>query len=118
MYERYRSSVQFFLIYIREAHATDGWQVPANVRDSVLLESAKSMDQKEVHATSCVRKLDIKFPTLVDNMDNAVELAYNGWPDRLYLISNTGKVLFKGAPGPKGFKPPELEAAIKAALFL
>ena len=116
LFEKYGKEVEFLLVYIREAHSTDGWQLPANERDGVLLESAKSMDQKEDHATSCVRKLNIKFTTLVDNMDNLVETNYAGWPDRLYLVGRDGRIAFKGAPGPGGFRPPELEAAIRKEL--
>ncbi len=116
MFARYGKAVEFLLIYIREAHPTDGWQVPANERDGILIEAAKNQEQKEEHATACTRKLDIRFPALVDNMDNTVELAYNGWPDRLYLIGKDGKILYKSGPGPAGFKPPELETAIKDVL--
>ena len=104
------------LVYVREAHPTDGWQAPANVRDGVLLPLAKDEAQKDAHATSCVRKLNIEFPTVVDNMDNAVELNYAAWPDRLYLVGRDGRIAFKGAPGPGGFRPPELEAAIEREL--
>ena len=116
MYRKYGGRIQFLLVYVREAHPTDGWQVPANVRDGVLLESAKSADQKEEHSTQCVRKLNIEFPTVVDEMDNAAELNYAGWPDRLYLVGRDGRILYKSAPGPAGFKPAELEHAIEEAL--
>jgi hypothetical protein len=116
MAEEFKGRVQFLLIYIREAHATDGWQVPANERDGVLLPSAKSLEEKEDHADACVRKLDIRFPTLVDNMKNETELAYHGWPDRLYLVGKDGTIQFKSAPGPQGFKPAELRTAIEKEL--
>lgn len=116
MAARYRDQVEFLLIYIREAHPTDGWQLPVNERQGALLESAKTIEQKEDHALVCSRKLDIRFTTLVDGMDNQVELNYAGWPDRLYLISREGKIVYKSAQGPAGFKPAELEAAIQALL--
>jgi hypothetical protein len=116
MAERYKERVEFILVYIREAHPTDGWQSPRNEREGVLLETAKTMDQKEEHATSCVRKLDIRFTTLVDGMDNAVEENYAGFPDRLYLVDKAGVIQYKSAPGPQGFKPAELEAAIEREL--
>lgn len=112
MSEKYQGRVAFVLVYVREAHPTDGWQAPVNVRQGILLETAKDMNQKEEHATSCVRNLGIKFTTVVDNMDNKVEDDYAGFPDRLYLIGRDGRIAFKGAPGPGGFRPPELEAAI------
>ena len=113
MADRYKGRVSFILIYVREAHPTDGRQVQQNVRDGALLATAKTQAEKDEHAGVCVRKLDIRFPTLVDKMDNKVELAYAGWPDRLYLVGIDGRVLYKSAPGPAGFSPAQLETAIK-----
>jgi type I thyroxine 5'-deiodinase len=86
----------------------------SNVRDNVLFASPKSLQERESIAGSCVRKLGIKFPAVVDNIDNHTEQAYTGWPDRLYLIDRDGKIAFKTRPGPFGFKPAELEAALKS----
>ena len=116
MAERYSNDVPFVLIYIREAHPTDGRQAPQNVRDGALLPTARTQAEKDEHADVCVRTLDIRFPTLVDRMDNKVELAYVGWPDRLYLIGRDGRVVYKSASGLVGFIPSQLEAAIKKAL--
>ena len=116
MYARYGKDVEFLLVYIREAHPTDGWQVPRNEAEGVLIESAKNEDMKHGHATACTRTLGIKFPALVDGMDNRVESEYSGWPDRLYLVDRAGKIAYKGAVGPAGFKPAELEAAIQKEL--
>lgn len=113
MAAKYRDQVQFLLVYIREAHPTDGRQVPANEREKVLLEYAKNLAQKEENASTCVRKLDIRFPTLIDNMDNKVESEYSAWPDRLYLVGKEGRIVYKSAPGPAGFKPEGLEQAIQ-----
>jgi hypothetical protein len=41
---------------------------------------------------------------------------YMGWPDRLYLIGKDGRIAWKGDPGPAGFKPQQLEAAIQKEL--
>ena len=86
----------------------------SNVKDNVLFASPKSLQERESIAGSCVRKLGIKFPAVVDNIDNHTEQAYTGWPDRLYLIDRDGKIAFKTRPGPFGFKPAELEAALKS----
>jgi Iodothyronine deiodinase len=116
MAEKYKGKVEFLLVYIREAHPTDGWQLPVNVRDGVLLAAAKDIGQKEEYASSCVRNLGIKFTTVVDEMDARTELNYMGWPDRLYLVGKDGRIAWKGSPGPRGFKPPDLEAAIRKEL--
>ncbi len=116
MAKKYARDVEFLLVYVRESHPTDGWQVAQNEKEGVLIESAKSYEQKDGHATSCARNLGIAFPTLVDGMDNAVESAYTAWPDRYYLIGKDGRVVVKGAPGPGGFKAAGLEAAIAGLL--
>jgi len=64
-------------------------------------------------AGTCVRKLGIKFPALIDGFDNEAEIAYTGWPDRLYLIQRDGRVAYKSKAGPFGFHPDELSAALK-----
>jgi iodothyronine deiodinase-like protein len=112
MYKQYRDRVEFYVVYIREAHPTDGWQVDANQRDRVLLTAARDAGQKLENASACVRNLGIEIPTLLDNMDNQAELAYTSWPDRLYLVDTAGKIAYKSGPGPRGFRPEELEAAI------
>jgi len=116
MAKRYESQVAFLLVYIREAHPTDGRQAPQNVRDRALLPTARTQSEKDEHADVCVRTLGIRFPTLVDRMDNRVEIAYGGWPDRLYLIGVDGRVVYKSTPGPAGFIPSQLDAAIKTIL--
>ena len=64
-------------------------------------------------AGSCVRKLGIKFPAVLDGFDNSVEKAYTGWPDRIYLIDKEGRIAYKSKPGPFGFKPEELRIALE-----
>ena len=64
-------------------------------------------------AGSCVRKLGIKFPAVLDGFDNSTEKAYTGWPDRIYLIDKEGRIAYKSKPGPFGFKPEELRTALE-----
>ncbi len=85
----------------------------SNIRDKVVFASPKDEGERAEVAGACVRKLGIKFPALVDGFDNHTEVAYTGWPDRIYLIDRNGKVAYKSKPGPFGFKPGDLEAALK-----
>jgi type I thyroxine 5'-deiodinase len=103
----------FYAVYIVEAHPTDIWQMKSNIKDNVLFANPKTDEERALVAGACVRKLGIKFPAVIDGIDNRTEVAYTGWPDRLYLIDRDGKVAFKSRPGPFGFKPDQLEAAIK-----
>ena len=100
------------MVYILEAHPSDVWQMQSNIKDQVVFASPKNEDERGLVAGSCVRKLGIKFPAVLDEFGNATEQAYTGWPDRLYLIDTNRHVAYKSKPGPFGFKTDELRAAI------
>ena len=105
--------MQFYAVYILEAHPSDVWQMKSNIDDKVVFVSPKNFEEREYVAGACVRKLGIKFPAVIDGFDNRVEKAYTGWPDRIYLIDKNGRVAYKSKPGPFGFKPDELSDALK-----
>ena len=104
------------MVYIYEAHASDAWQVVANRRDQVLIITPQSFEERTEVAGSCVRKLGIELPALVDDIRNSTEAAYTGWPDRLYVIDREGRVAYKSAAGPWGFRPPEMKSALARVL--
>ena len=112
---QYKGKVDFYAVYILEAHPTDVWQMQSNVKDEVLFASPRNESERFAVANSCVTKLGIKFPAMVDGFDNQVESTYTGWPDRLYLIGSGGRVLYKSAPGPFGFHPATLASAMHTA---
>jgi len=104
--------VAFVVVYISEAHPSDVWQMQSNVKDSVVFASPKNEDERAFVAGACVRKLGIKFPAVLDEFGNSTEQQYTGWPDRIYLVDQKGRVAYKSKPGPFGFKSEELSAAI------
>jgi len=87
----------------------------SNVRQGVVFASPKDAEGRAAIANSCVRNLHLKIPAVLDAFDNPTERAYTGWPDRLYVIDRDGKVTYKSKPGPFGFHPSEMEAALKQA---
>lgn len=84
----------------------------SNIKDKVVFASPKNEEERGFVAGACVRKLGIEFPAVLDEFGNSTESAYTGWPDRLYLIDRQGRVAYKSKPGPFGFKPEELAAAL------
>jgi hypothetical protein len=116
LYDRYRDEVAFFIVYIREAHPEDGWALADNRREEIALADPTSLAERAEAADACVLRLRTRIPVLLDDVDDAVALAYGGWPDRLYLIGRDGRVAFQGERGPDGFKPEELAAAIETEL--
>lgn len=104
------------MVYIREAHSTDGWQVVANLAQRIFYAQHRSAGEREEAASSCAVGLNLTIPILLDDMDNAADIAFNGWPERLYVLSPEGHVAYQGGKGPYGFDCDELEAFLHTYL--
>jgi len=90
--------------------------MPSNIKQNIVFASPRSIEERTAVADSCVRNLHIEIPALLDGFRDATEAAYTGWPDRLYLIDRDGRVAYKSGPGPFGFHPQELQAALTRML--
>jgi len=86
IYYRYQDRVEFFVVYVQEAHPTDGWQTDSNIQEGVLFRQHRSYEEREDVAQTCSIGLHIGLPILIEEMDNAVDEAYGGagaaLPDR------------------------------------
>ena len=102
------------MVYIEEAHPTDGWEMPSNFKEGILIASAKTFLQRDEAAKSCVVKLGIHIPALVDDMQDSTERAYTAWPDRLYIVDREGRVAFKSKAGPFGFDPKAMGTRLRS----
>ncbi len=113
MYEGYKDRVNFTIIYLREAHPSDGWQMPQNEKDGVEFNQPTTTEERIEVAGTCVKDLKLSLPCLIDNLEDQANKVYCGWPDRFYVIEKGGKVAFQGGIGPQGFKPDEADAVIR-----
>jgi Iodothyronine deiodinase len=116
MWRRYRDQVEFFVVYIKEAHPEDGWISQGNVEADIHVYDPASDDERAEVAQTCALRLEIEIPMLLDGIENRVASAYGALPDRLYLIGRDGRVAYQGEKGPQGFKSEELLAAIQTEL--
>lgn len=116
LYAKHKDQAAFYLVYIREAHPDDGWKAPQNERQGIHVLDPKTFEERQEVAHTCSEKLDIRFPVIVDTMDNAAEHAYAAWPDRLYIVGADGKIAYKGDVGPAGFKAQEMGRALEKVL--
>jgi Ca2+-binding EF-hand superfamily protein len=112
LYRRYRDRATFVMVYVREAHPTDGWTSEGNTRAGVSLRQPRTYDERVGVAQTCGKALALGFPMLVDTIDDAVGARYSGMPSRLYLLDGGGKIAYKSGRGPFGFKPAELEQSL------
>jgi len=116
LWDQYRDQVAFFVVYIKEAHPENGWVVSSNRAQGIMVTDPISDNERREVATECSLKLDIRIPVLLDALNDRVACAYGAWPDRLYLVSRDGRIAWQGGPGPVGFRPDELESAIRTEL--
>jgi Ca2+-binding EF-hand superfamily protein len=111
-YDRYRDQAKIYLVYVREAHPQDGWWMTSNRRFGIDPKQPQNNDERRTVAQTCQKHLDLDLPFLVDTVDDAVGATYSGMPNRLYVIDTQGKIAFKNARGPFGFKLREMEQAL------
>lgn len=82
-----------------------------------MVEDPITDEERTAVASTCVKELKLDMiPAVIDRMDDRVNKAYQGHPDRLFLVGRDGKMAYSGGRGPRGFKTEELEAAIKKEL--
>ena len=127
LFERYHDTVQFLMIYIREAHPVDGWWFGTGLFGLLMklsrskaatdIYDPKTIEERRAVAGQCEETLKYGIGTYVDDMDDAVSKAYAALPTRLYLIDTDGRVDYAAGLGPFGFKPTAFGAAIEAYLL-
>ena len=74
------------------------------------------MDDRIEVGQTCMVKMALEMPALVDEMDDAVATAYGAMPERLYVIGTDGRIAYKGGMGPMFFRPVEWEQALEGYL--
>jgi hypothetical protein len=99
LYAAYQDRVHFYLVYLREAHPTDGWAIPNN---QFQVATPKSLEERQKIARAFVEKLGVTMPVLVDGIDDTVGKTYAGWPNRMYIIDAKGNIAYKGTASPGG----------------
>ena len=119
MHAEYGAKVEFLVVYITEAHALDGARPLGGGDGHPIVEEPITLGERKAVATTCERELDLSpLKVVIDDMKNTAGTAYSAHPDRLYLVGKAGKIAYAGARGPRGFKPGELEDAIRSELDL
>jgi len=125
LHEQYRDRVEFVVVYVKEAHASDRWWLGRSRTQRVLhelsgtparidVEEPVTLDQRQRVAASCQANLfDGVVPLYVDAMNNHVATLYTARPTRIYFIDRDGRVIYNPGIGPFGFNPDHLEPVIE-----
>lgn len=93
----FHDRVTFVLIYIDEAHPTDGWVTPNNPFE---VKRARSLDDRRAAAREFRDRLDVTLPIVLETMDRSAERIFGAFPNRLVIADANGNIVSTGAPGP------------------
>uniref|UniRef100_A0A096MHL8 Iodothyronine deiodinase n=1 Tax=Poecilia formosa TaxID=48698 RepID=A0A096MHL8_POEFO len=97
----------FLVVYVAEAHSTDGWSFGNNFDIS----EHRSLEDR-LSAAQILLQNDPLCPVVVDEMSNVSAIKYAAQPERLYVLQ-AGKVLYKGKMGPWGYDPMEVRSVLQ-----
>ena len=108
--KKYSDRVNFVTLYIKEAHPLDEWQMDSNVDEGVCYPQPTTSEQRIKIANDFVKRFSYGMPLFIDPIENPANAAYSGWPERFYIVDESGTIVYKGKPGPFGYHPEEVEA--------
>jgi hypothetical protein len=114
IYNDYKDHADFLTVYVREAHPTDEWQMKSNVKDDVCYAQPKNLAQRVVIANDFIKRFNYPIAFGIDDINNAAEAAYSAWPERLYVIDESGRIAYRGGMGPFHYDPAEVRAWLAA----
>ena len=115
LYTKYNSVCNFIVIYLQEAHSSDGWNFKWNQEREIDILYHKKIDDK---INACNQMIDIwkdevagidkaielnKFKIVCDDIDCNVDQKFNATPERIIILDKDNTVAVKGAYGPLGF---------------
>jgi len=85
-----------------------------NEEEGICYAQPRTLEDRLAIARDFVEQSEYALPMLIDRMENAADEVYAGWPERIYVIDESGKIAFKGKTGPFGFHPDEIEDFLAA----
>ena len=110
IYDDYKDHADFLTVYVREAHPTDEWQMSSNVKEDVCYAQPKTLEQRVAIANDFIKRFKYPIPFGIDDIDNAANDAYAAWPERFYIIDESGHIAYRGGMGPFHYDPKEVRA--------
>ena len=100
------------MVYVRDAHPTDGWRMESNDRVGAVTAQPKTYEERVAVAQKCGRVLNLGFPMLVDTIDDCRRRSLQRHAGPSLRDRPPGKVAFKSGRGPYLFKPAEMEHSL------
>jgi hypothetical protein len=111
IYSKYRKDADFYMIQIREAHASDVWPI-GNIVD---VKEHRTLEERLAAARNMVEATHLEIPVLADTMDNTFLNLYSPWPFRFFIIMD-GILKLVGMPKEKRYDTTDLVNCLDALL--
>ena len=90
-YEKFKSEMNIFIIYIMEAHfvenshnGLEGWPIGYQYR----IPQHRQLSDRIDRALQLKKEFRANIPIYLDTMSNDFNLEYGAWPDMLYYVEN------------------------------
>lgn len=93
MYRHLCSKVDFHLVYVAEAHATDEWPISY----PTVTPQHTTAAEREAALAKFVAAYAWTVPSSIDDLDDTASVVMGAWPFRMY-IGYKGKVAYQGMP--------------------
>ncbi|ELT87211.1 hypothetical protein CAPTEDRAFT_194852 [Capitella teleta] len=108
-----REQVDFLAVYVEEAHPDDGHDF--SYKNGFEVMQAKVLEERLASAKAMAEHLGgmLKFPVVVDSMQNDAMYAYGARPERLYIVLD-GLVVYQSHRGPYYVNFEEFESELRA----
>jgi hypothetical protein len=86
----------------------------SNLKEDVCYAQPKTLEQRLAIANDFTKRFNFPLPFGVDDMSNAANDAYAAWPERLYIVDESGRIAYRGGMGPFHYDPKEVRAWLAA----
>jgi iodothyronine deiodinase-like protein len=83
-------------------------------KDDVCYAQPKTLEQRLIIANDFTKRFKFLLPFGIDDMSNTANDAYAAWPERLYIIDESGHIAYRGGMGPFNYNPAEVREWLAA----
>ncbi|CAF3805817.1 unnamed protein product [Rotaria magnacalcarata] len=113
-YNELNYPIDFMIIYIEEAHASDRWKFDrpkySFIKNHKNIQDRLNAVKILIEITNITKENHLSIYS--DTMDNHTNHLFRAWPERLYVLHND-QILYQGQPGPSGYSIPTLDYFLK-----
>jgi hypothetical protein len=81
-----------------------------NVDQNICYVQPRTFPQRVGIANDFVTRFHYPIPIAIDTMNDAADRTYGGWPERIYIVDESGKIVYRGGLGPFNYHPEEARA--------